>query len=111
MSEIMPSKKGSTIFDALKLLPLQPLLLLREQIEITRGYARGIRGLGDRVKAVCFQVVQSGVDSVGTCVVVVEQQAVGAVVWMVCTASLEDLAQANVDVLHGIYCLSSPPPP
>ena len=38
----------------------------------------------------------------GTCDVVVEQQAVGTVVWMACTPSLEDLGQANVDVPLGI---------
>ena len=40
-------------------------------------------GVGDQLNAICFQVVQSGGGAVGTCVVVVEQQAVGAVVWTI----------------------------
>ena len=38
----------------------------------------------------------------GTCTVVVEQQAAGAVVWTTCTPSLQDLGQANVDVPLGV---------
>ena len=74
------------------------LLHLREQKEITSSQVWGIQGLGDKLNAVCFQVVQSGGGSVGTCVVVVEQQAMGAVVWMACAPGLKDLRQANADV-------------
>ena len=38
----------------------------------------------------------------GTCIVVVEQHAAGAVVWKACTPSLEDFGRANVDVPLGI---------
>ena len=38
----------------------------------------------------------------GTCTVVVEQQAAGAVVWTTCTPSLQDFGQANVDVPLGV---------
>ena len=41
----------------------------------------------------------------GTCVVVLDQQTAGAVVWTTCTPSLEDLGQANVDVPLGVDCL------
>ena len=44
----------------------------------------------------------------GTCDVVVEQQAVGTVVWMACTPSLEDLGQANVNVPLIGDCLPLP---
>ena len=40
-----------------------------------------------------------------TCVVVVEQQAAGAVVLTACSPSLEDLRQANADVPVGVDCL------
>ena len=39
------------------------------------------------------------------CVVVVEQQTVGAVFRMVCSPSLGDLGQANVDVPLSVDCL------
>ena len=80
MSEITPSKKSPSVFNALKLLPLQPRLHLREQKELTRGLTRGIWGMGDQLNVICFQVVQSAGGGVGTCVVVVGQQAAGAVV-------------------------------
>ena len=38
----------------------------------------------------------------GTCIVVVEQQAAGAGVWTAYTPSLKDLGQANVDVPLGV---------
>ena len=38
----------------------------------------------------------------GTCVVVVVQQAAGAVVWRACTSSLKDLGQPNDDVPVGV---------
>ena len=82
-------EEGSSILDALKLLPLQLLLHFKKQIEITRI----IRGLGDKLNAICFQEVQSGDGGVGTCVVVGEQQAAGAVVWTECAPSLEDLGR------------------
>ena len=41
----------------------------------------------------------------GTCVVVVDQQAAGASVWTVYTPRLEDLGLANVDVPLGLHCL------
>ena len=56
------------------------------------------------MNAICFLVVQSGGGGLGTCLVVVEQQAVGAVVWTACTPGLEDLGQAR-DVPLGVDCL------
>ena len=50
-------------------------------------------------------MVQSGGDGVGNCVVVVEQQAVVAVVLTPCAPSLEDLGQATVHAPLGIDCL------
>ena len=41
----------------------------------------------------------------GTCVLVVEQQAASAVVWTACTPSLEDLRQACADASLGVDCL------
>ena len=52
--------------------------------------------------AICFQVAQSGGGGIGTCIVVVEQQAAFAVVWTACTPKLKDLMQANVDVPLGV---------
>ena len=59
-----------------------------------------MRGLGDQMKAICSQLVRSGGGGgAGTCVVAVEQQAVGVVVWTTCSPSLEDLGPANADVI------------
>ena len=41
----------------------------------------------------------------GTCVVVVEQQAAGAVVWTACSPHLKDIGQANVNMPLGVDCL------
>ena len=86
-------EKGSSILNALKSLPLQPLLHLREQNEITKGRTRGIRGLGDLLNAICFQVVQSGGGGLDTCIVAVKKQAADAVVWMAYTPGLEDFGK------------------
>ena len=41
----------------------------------------------------------------GTCMVMEEQQAAGAVVWTACTLSLKDFRQAGVKVTLGVGCL------
>ena len=41
----------------------------------------------------------------GTCIVGVEQQAVGAIAWSASTPSLEDLGQVNVNVPLDVDCL------
>ena len=52
------------------------------------------------MKAICSQLVRSGGGGgAGTCVVAVEQQAVGIVVWTTCSPSLADLGPANADVI------------
>ena len=49
--------------------------------------------MGDQLNAIFFQVVQSGSGGVGTCTVVVEQQATGAGVWTAYVPSLKDLGK------------------
>ena len=62
-----------------------------------KGLSPGTWGLRDQLSAILFQVVQSGGGGLGTCVVVVGQNAVGAGIWTACTTSLKNLEQANVD--------------
>ena len=61
--------------------------------------------MGGQLNAIFSQVVQSGGGGVGSLVVVVEQQSAGAGVWAACVPSLEDLAQAAVDVPLGVESL------
>ena len=50
-----------------------------------KGLSPGKRGLGDQLNGICFHIVQGGGG------VVVDQQAVGAVVWTTCSPSLAGL--------------------
>ena len=71
------------------------------------GQVREIRGLGDQLNAVCLQVVESGGSSVvGTCVVVVEQQATGADRVFLCLPAIQQRKTQSVIASLLVFCSS-----
>ena len=84
MSENTPAKKAQASSTPWNYFPFDCHFTWGNRKKSQRVKPRQHR-LGDQLNAICIQVVQSGGTGVGTYIVMVEQQATVAIVWMVST--------------------------